>query len=80
MELWWAAATPQEWIDRLGCKVTVQLRGSQAPLEGFLYSVDPELHHLMILRPAPPASTLDEVPPPTYRAKIKLLNRFFNHL
>jgi hypothetical protein len=65
MELWWAAATPQEWIDRLGCKVTVQLRGSQAPLEGFLYSVDPELHHLMILRPAPPAATtLDEVPPP----------------
>jgi hypothetical protein len=64
MEPWWAATTPQEWIDRLGCKVTVQLKGSQAPIEGFLYSVDPELHHLMILRPAPPAATLDKVPPP----------------
>jgi hypothetical protein len=59
---WWEAATPREWLDRLGRAVTVELRGGGAreAIEGYLHAIDPELHHLMILRPLPPASNHDE--------------------
>jgi hypothetical protein len=47
---WWAAFTPQEWIDRLGQQIKVYVKGSPAPLDGFLFSIDPEQHHIMLLR------------------------------
>jgi hypothetical protein len=54
---WWQELSPQEWVSRLGQNLKVHIKGSarqgqqqQQPLEGFLFSVDPELHHLMLLR------------------------------